>query len=177
MYIALYDGDDTQQTKALRFANYCNSVGTAVHHSAATIPIVMLLVGVVKLDRHITDPVLILLVQHWFILTKYVNFWLYSGIELVLEMWFELTILSNFQYLVSIHWSLAFAAGAMLAAHWLFLLAALIELALTMDRNMQNPDDETHSLLVAEHYPTETLVPEDPLPSDQDESSSEEFVA
>jgi len=58
-----------------------------------------------------------------------------------LEVWFEFTIISNFQYLVSLHWTMSFAAGAMLVAHWLYLLAALIELCLMMTSELFQKED------------------------------------
>jgi hypothetical protein len=125
MYVALHD---TSNSRLGRLGNYLNSTGIVLHHSSATIPIVMLLAGVFPADRHVLGPSLVLLMQHWFVLTKYVNFLFYNTIELALEAWFEWMVLSDLQYLDSLHWTLSFSALGMLTAHWLFLIAAGIEL-------------------------------------------------
>ena len=84
MYIALHD---TSKLRLGRLGNYLNSAGTVLHHSSATIPIMMLLAaGVFPADRHVLSSSLILLIQHWFVLTKYVNFWFYTMIELALQV-------------------------------------------------------------------------------------------
>ena len=108
-----------------RLGNYLNSAGTVLHHSSATIPIMMLLAaGVFPADRRALDPSLIL-VMH-------VNFWFYITIELALEFWFEWTVLSDLQHLYSLHWTLSFTMLGMLTAHRLvYLIAAGIELIIS----------------------------------------------
>jgi uncharacterized protein YjeT (DUF2065 family) len=137
MYTALY-----QQSKSTlaRIGDFLNSTGTVLHHSSAILLITLLLSGVVPPSRHIVAPILLLTMQHWFVLVKYMNFWAYAALEIVLEIWFEWVLLSEFQYLHSVHWTLLVAGLGMLVAHWIYLAAATLELlALQSGRDWDTP--------------------------------------
>ena len=86
-----------------------------------------------KPERYIYDVTLPLLMQHWFVLTKYVNVWLYTVIELAMEVWFEWTVFSDLQRLEANHKVTAFAVVLMLIAHWQYLLSAALELFVDSD--------------------------------------------
>ena len=75
-----------------RACELCNGFGTLLHHSAATFIISMLVVGVFPPSRYILNPIVILVMQHWVALLKYVSVPLYSAIELILEYYFEWVI-------------------------------------------------------------------------------------
>eukprot|EP00549_Striatella_unipunctata_P025994 CAMPEP_0118720086 /NCGR_PEP_ID=MMETSP0800-20121206/29900_1 /TAXON_ID=210618 ORGANISM="Striatella unipunctata, Strain CCMP2910" /NCGR_SAMPLE_ID=MMETSP0800 /ASSEMBLY_ACC=CAM_ASM_000638 /LENGTH=81 /DNA_ID=CAMNT_0006627657 /DNA_START=424 /DNA_END=669 /DNA_ORIENTATION=+ len=64
----------------------------------------------------------------------------YCIIELVLDVWFQWTILSAHQYLVSLHWVAAFASVGMLVSHWIYLVAAGLELFVPEDKDHQTQD-------------------------------------
>jgi len=115
---------DPNSTTVGNISDILNSTGTVAHHGAASFLICMLVTGVVFPDQHVISPILILLMQHWFVLTRYVNSTLYIVSELILEALFEWIVLSNFQYLVANHWTASLAAGVMLVAHWEYLAAA-----------------------------------------------------
>jgi hypothetical protein len=114
----------------------------------------MILAGAVTPDDHVVSCILLLLMQHWFVLVRHISNTLYIILELTLELWFEWTIISEFQNLASNHWTASckfpfllfvtshhscislsssvffftVAAGVMLVAHWEYLLAAGIDL-------------------------------------------------
>jgi len=131
MHTALY-GEYLHETEGhagtiQRLSEFLNAVGTVVHHGAAALVICMLLAGVIPPSRHIYSPSLILVMQHWFVLLRYGNKVLYTVIELSLEVFFEWTVLSEFEYLMAMHWCVPMAASTMLVAHWLYLVAAFVE--------------------------------------------------
>ena len=64
-------------------------------------------------------------------------------IELALQVWFEWVLLSDLQYLDSLHWTLSFAALGMLTAHWLYLIVLVIELIIPdLDADFVANDEE-----------------------------------
>lgn len=153
-----------------RVAALFNGVGTVCHHSAASMLICFLTVGVIPADRHIVSTSLVLVMQHWFVLLRYVNKWVYSILELLLEVWFEWVVISDFEYIRSLHWTAAQAAAVMLTAHWLYLLAAVIELA--QGRDDEVPSREENIMLMSEEF----VVEETPRTTvnDPTESTAEE---
>lgn len=125
-----------------RFSEFLNAVGTVVHHGAAALIICMLLTGVIPGSRHIYNPSLILVMQHWFVLLRYGNKMLYTVIELSLEVFFEWTVISEFEYFQSMHWVAPMAAASMLVAHWLYLIAALVETLKLVTSDDINDDED-----------------------------------
>lgn len=126
MYSALYV--DTHTTLA-RVGDFIDSVGTGLHHASASLLICVLVGGVIKPSRHILDPIVVLVIQHWFVLLQHVHRPAYILIELLLEIWFEWSVLSQFEvYTYKLHWTVPLAAAAMLVAHWLYVIAACIGL-------------------------------------------------
>lgn len=111
-----------------RVSDFLNGAGTALHHGAAAFIISMLCAGIIPASRYIADPILILVMQHWVVLINYSSPALYSAIELVLEYYFEWTVLANYQQMYQLHWTAAMGAGVMLFAHWLYLIAAFLAL-------------------------------------------------
>lgn len=126
LYFALYQTKDA--TRVQRIVELCNGVGTVVHHGAASLLIVMLLSGAIRPAQHIVNPILVLLMQHWFVLLKYVNTLLYTVLELALEVWFEWIVISELEEIFANHWTAALAANCMLVAHWLYLSGATLDL-------------------------------------------------
>ena len=111
-----------------RSSDLLNGVGTVVHHGAVALVVVMALVGVVAPTRHAWNVTLIMIIQHWVVLLKYVNKWAYAAVELALEAWFEWTVISDFYFIRESNWTAALAAGVMLFAHWLYLIAGGLDL-------------------------------------------------
>lgn len=120
LYCAIHD---VLLTKSQRFILAFEAVGTLLHHSAASLVICMLVTGSLSAHRSIFEPILVLCIQHWFVLLKHFHENLYITIEFVLEIWFEWTVLSNFEFYHSNHWTSEVAAIGMLVAHWLWLVA------------------------------------------------------
>eukprot|EP00978_Attheya_sp_CCMP212_P006494 scaffold14911_cov54-Attheya_sp.AAC.4 len=63
-------------------------------------------------------------------------------IELSLEAWFEWIVLSDLQYLDSLHWTCSFGALGMLTAHWIYLIAAGIDLIFIPDSGADSDANE-----------------------------------
>jgi hypothetical protein len=131
MHAALYLTDPHKnEGRYLWISAFLNSVGLITHHSACAFIISMMLNSVITPDRYIIAPILLLLMQHWFALLKYASFPMYVVLQLFLEFWFEWTVLSVYQFVIVNHWTAALGGGTMIVAHWMFLLAAALELVL-----------------------------------------------
>lgn len=111
-----------------RIAEFANGLGTLVHHGAASILIVMLLMGVIFPTRVVVTPILFLVMQHWFVLLTYVDKNVYVVLELLLEVGFQWSVFSVLEQCVALHWTSGIACFTMLMAHDLYLFAAVIEL-------------------------------------------------
>jgi hypothetical protein len=99
---------------------FLNSVGLITHHAAGSLLVSMMLNFVVTPDRHIIGPTgtLLCLMQHWFALVKYVSYPVYAVVlMLILEFWFEWTVLSDYQFVLANHWTAALGVGTMVLAH------------------------------------------------------------
>uniref|UniRef100_A0A6T7I481 Uncharacterized protein n=1 Tax=Attheya septentrionalis TaxID=420275 RepID=A0A6T7I481_9STRA len=125
MHVALYDGSIS---RLARISDFLNATGTVLHHGSASLLICMLLAGVLPSDRTYVNPILILLIQHWFVLLRYVHKVSYYVVMLATEAWFQWAVISDFESMRSIHWVGSQCAAMMLLAHWLYLNAAMIEL-------------------------------------------------
>ncbi|KAL7567101.1 hypothetical protein ACA910_009431 [Epithemia clementina (nom. ined.)] len=173
-FSALFDRD---LGTVARIANLFNAIGTVSHHTAAAFMLCMTLVNVIPGTRHAINPCLVLVMQHWFVLLRYVNSWLYAGIELCLEVYFEWTILSDLQNIHTLHWTAGLSACVMLAAHWMYLIACSI--------GMLFPDVSTVNDIAGEEFDSEGMggqmrpkfgnnTEEEALPSDEDVDSTDE---
>jgi hypothetical protein len=78
--------------------------------------------------------------QHWFVLLADVRqlYPVYVVVQLGLEFWFEWLVISNYEFVLDAHWTLALTASTMLFAHWLYLIAAgldiLLDILLAVDK-------------------------------------------
>jgi hypothetical protein len=126
MHSALYS--NKHLFRGGRAVDFLNGCGTAVHHSGSALYISVFLAGVAKPSPAEIGPVLIALMQHWFALLRYVNKPLYMAIELILEVWFEWNVFSHFHENATNHWMFALVSSVLIAAHWMYLLAAFLEL-------------------------------------------------
>ena len=66
--------------------------------------------------------------QHLFVLLRYSNKLIYAVLELTLEVYFEWTIISEFEHVREMHWVVLQVGATMLVSHWMYLIAALAEL-------------------------------------------------
>ena len=147
MYVAIYD---KTQSKAARLSHAIDAFGLSAHHSAASLLICMLLVGVAKPEQSVFDCILILCIQHLFVMLRYFNKKVYIVIETVLEAWFEWSVLSNYESFLNNHWTVALAASVMLFAHWLYFAAGMLSLVGTppesVSKNSSKLDEETEGI-------------------------------
>lgn len=137
----LYHGLFSRANKLARAADLINGIGILIHHGAAGLVICMTVVGVISPTRYALNCILILVMQHWFVLLSYWNRSAYAAVEVFLEYYFEWIIFSNFAEIYNLHWVAAVAAGVMIFAHWLFLLGALVEAAV-VDRSEGGDNDD-----------------------------------
>jgi len=112
----------------MRLENLLNGCGTVIHHTSASLVIAFVLVGAITASRDVSDPILILFMQHLFVLLRYVNRFSYIVITIVLEVWFEWAVISHFENLCANHTAAAIAGMTMLVAHWMYLLAGGLNL-------------------------------------------------
>ena len=116
--------------KRKAFCLTLDSIGTLLHHSAASLLICMLLSGTLFADRYIIDPILILCIQHWLILvpqifTSLFERRIYDSVQFFLEIWFEWTVFSNLEHY---HWTAQLAAIEMVVAHWIWFVSGAVTL-------------------------------------------------
>jgi hypothetical protein len=140
MHTALYLTDPQKEGRYRWISAFLKSVGLLTHHAAGSMIVSMLLNFVITPDRHIIGLSLILLMQHWFALVKYVSYPMYVALLLFLEFWFEWTVLSEYQFILANHWTNGLGVGTMVLAHWMFLLATAWDWALNLAKKFE---DET----------------------------------
>jgi len=116
-----------------RSSDLIDGIGTILHHGAASFIISMMTVGLYPGKRCVFGPCLILIMQHWVVLVAYISPAHYTAIEIVLECYFEWTVISAFRELYHLHWTAALGAAVMLFAHWLYLTAALLKVIYDKD--------------------------------------------
>lgn len=124
MYSAIFARKHEVRT---RIADLCNGVGLAIHHAAVAWAVSFCLVGLIPVTRITVAIPMVVIMQHWFALLRIVNLWLFIFVVLVLEFFFEWTIISEFEYLCVTHWALALGAAELLLSHWFFLLAGTLD--------------------------------------------------
>lgn len=88
--------DNRCSPKAL--CHFFNAIGTLCHHSSAALLICLLLTGLQPLTRPIIACIIPLIWQHIFVPTKYMNNTVYVLIELVLDIYFQMEVLTNLEY-------------------------------------------------------------------------------
>lgn len=129
-FVAETKGDCWSATISF-WSDLLNGAGTCLHHGSASLLICMLTTGVVTPSRPVIDSILPLVVQHWFVLVKYSSHITYVAIELLLEIYFESVVLSNFELFYEQDWIVRHCAATMLFAHWCYLIACGLSLLLT----------------------------------------------
>jgi len=135
MYCALFD---TKLGVIERGCLFIEATGTMIHHSSGSLVICMLITGTMTPDRSICAPILVLCVQHWFVLLRYFHKNLYILVEVILEVLFEWTVFSNFERYSSNHWTAAVAAAGMLLAHWMWFTSGTVVLVSSNIKEQKN---------------------------------------
>ncbi len=123
MYCVFFD---SSLSRSRKFCHFVESVGTIIHHSSASLTVPMALIGVIAIDRSVLDVSLIICFQHLIVLLKYFQNGLYVFLEILLEVWLDWTILSNYEYYISQHWTLAVVANGLLFSHWLWFISGSV---------------------------------------------------
>lgn len=92
LYLGLHGKRSSQKR---RLVDFLNGIGTVIHHGAASMIISMFVSGVcpaTPLVRYATNVVLLLTMQHWAVLLKYVHEPSYAAVSLGIEFYFEWSV-------------------------------------------------------------------------------------
>lgn len=120
----LYSGMfDESLNAGYRWKEMLDGIGTGIHHSSAALYITMVLVQIIPSTRSTIEVVIPVLVQHWFVLLRYRYLHVYIAVEILLEVWFEWTVLSLLEEVHKEHWVAGIVAVSMLVSHWLYFIA------------------------------------------------------
>lgn len=120
----LYSGlFDESLNVGLRWKEMLDGIGTVTHHSSAALYITMVLVQIIPSTRSTIEVVIPVLVQHWFVLLRYRYRHVYMAVEILLEVWFEWTVLSLLEEVHKEHWVAGIVAASMLVSHWMYFIA------------------------------------------------------
>lgn len=106
--------------------NFCNGIGTVMHHSASAMVVVMLHKKFLVLNQPLACVIMPLVMQHWFCLLKYKSVALYAIIEFTLEFFWEWEMFSNLQHFTGMSPFSWTTCLAMLVAHWLYWIGAIL---------------------------------------------------
>jgi len=114
-------------------AELCNGFGTLLHHFSTSLVITGILLHVFPRDRALTAGCVVPILQHIFVLVKYHLDWLYIAIELGLEIWFQIEVISNVSEFDSLRGLEITNMGrglalSMLLSHYLYLVAAALKI-------------------------------------------------
>jgi hypothetical protein len=82
--------------------------------------------------------------QHWFVLLRDVRqlYPVYVVVQLGLEFWFEWLVISNYEYVLDEHWTLALTASTMIFAHWMYFIASGLNILLAMRLAVDKEDTD-----------------------------------
>eukprot|EP00602_Paraphysomonas_sp_CaronLab_P008720 CAMPEP_0185036278 /NCGR_PEP_ID=MMETSP1103-20130426/29016_1 /TAXON_ID=36769 /ORGANISM="Paraphysomonas bandaiensis, Strain Caron Lab Isolate" /LENGTH=290 /DNA_ID=CAMNT_0027573763 /DNA_START=229 /DNA_END=1101 /DNA_ORIENTATION=- len=110
-------------------SGYCNGLGLLLHHSICCIVVCNLITGRFPLNRELQVATILLVIQHWFVILRYISFTSYVVSLLGVEAVWQWQVISNLQhYTASTYdYTARGLAMSMLVAHWLFLIAYFIE--------------------------------------------------
>ena len=124
VYYAVYSNGGS---RGRRLKDFINGLATILHHSSASLIISAFLTGALTPDRFLFDPIFILVMQHWFVMIKYLHDFSYIIVEGVLEILFQWTVVSQMEAIVYLHPFIGYTGAAgMLVAHWMYWLAGFI---------------------------------------------------
>ncbi|KAL1511546.1 hypothetical protein AB1Y20_006340 [Prymnesium parvum] len=110
-----------------------DGLGFVLHHSMTAFTIVSLTTGLFPATRQIIGCCVIPVMQHWFVLLRYHSRFWYTVIELVLEVYFQIEVLSYVPYFVT-PWGHDFdllgrgVAITMLLSHWIWFISATLRI-------------------------------------------------
>eukprot|EP00984_Skeletonema_dohrnii_P025530 scaffold14713_cov135-Skeletonema_dohrnii-CCMP3373.AAC.1 len=137
----LYSGlFDKSMNAGNRWKEVLEGIGTVIHHSSAALYITMVLVQIIPSTRSTVEVVIPVLVQHWFVLLRYRYRYVYVVVEILLELWFEWTVLSSLEVVHKKHWVSGIVATSMLVSHWLYFIAGGLGLYFEKSDTAQSDD-------------------------------------
>ena len=77
---------------ASKLSRFLNGIGLILHHSSTSLVVCGVATHLWPLSRPLLAPCMLPVVQHWFALLKYEAFYLYTFIELALEVVFYVEV-------------------------------------------------------------------------------------
>mmetsp|Transcript_6691 Transcript_6691/g.11057 ORF Transcript_6691/g.11057 Transcript_6691/m.11057 type:complete len:444 (+) Transcript_6691:93-1424(+) len=106
-------------------ADFCDGLGLLIHHSMSAFIITFIAAGANKLTRNLLTAMIPLVVQHLIVLTRYFAPTLYNVSMMCAEVWFELEMFGS---VFTLDKRFQVASFIFIISHWLFMLAALLNL-------------------------------------------------
>ena len=121
---------DKNKATMLRISDILNGIGTLIHHSAVALFVSALVTNLIPPRRAVIQRMCIpALMQHWFVLMRYSgNQFAYCVIEILLEIWFEWSVITALEQVHQDHWIGGIVGGSILFAHWAYFTAEGISL-------------------------------------------------
>ena len=104
-----------------------SGLGTVFHHMATSWLVCSLIAGIVSESA---DPAAILattlplILQHWLVQFKHVSFYVYVGLLLVSEVWWEIEVIVHMDK--ARYWHEQRCLWGILVAHWLYWLGGAL---------------------------------------------------
>ena len=107
-----------------------------MHHQAAALYVATVVTNLIPCsnDRVVIQVTIPLLMQHWFVLLRYSNKWVYSTLLILVEVFFEWLAISSLEILHKLHWTGGIIIASMLFAHWMYIIAGGLDLLHTTKR-------------------------------------------
>lgn len=119
-----------------------NCAGTLMHHSIASWFVCCLVTGAEHVNRDVLALTLPLVVQHWFVLLKYVHYGVYVGTILLVEavwQWECLYHAIDMDHEVNLRATIVI----MLTAHWLYILGFVVEKRFFIPTRKSMPEERS----------------------------------
>ena len=140
-----------------RCADLLNGVGCLLHHSAGSLLVCLLANGLPHRPwqpRFMLMAALIAVTQHMLSPLHYASPNVYLVLVLFLEALAEWCILSDLENIYKAHWAYAVLSCVMLFAHWMYLLAGLLDL---VPARRQNKQEHTKSSILHDSTSGKTI--------------------
>jgi len=108
-----------------------NGLGLLLHHSAGAYFVAAIVTGLTELVRVALAGTVVLVIQHWFVPVKYYSHAMYSSIQLVLEIYFQFELIAALPHMEpknGVDTTLRACTLVMLTAHWMYVMAAFLDI-------------------------------------------------
>jgi len=125
LHAAMYDRD---RKSFERIIDLLNGIGTVVHHSSSALCVGAGVTNLIPPSRVLFRVALPILMQHWFVLLRDSNKFVYTIIEILLEVWAEWSAITSLELLHEAHWTGGVFISSLLFAHWIYFISGTMGL-------------------------------------------------